>query len=248
MVHVLVADLDKNTAGFGQQFAGEQEPVAQVGEVGVNAEFPRIAERAYLFRLGGQVVVLAVLHVAFVDERLEVGAVFDPIGRVHVDHLHLARHAFFFQQAVHHKERIARHKTVRPAVRVLVELDGVAQRLGALDVEQRGLRRVAIALLHGFDDRARVNAFVHVQAYRRHLERGVLRLARPHKLGIEMRVILVGPLLSGVWVCFRGDKAYGRVVRSLFVGVVVGFNRTGTGGLLPCHQGSPRWCVFHTVR
>ena len=36
---------------------------------------------------------LAVLHVALVDEGLEVGAVLDAVGRVDADHLYLAGHA-----------------------------------------------------------------------------------------------------------------------------------------------------------
>ncbi|MGC8908126.1 MAG: hypothetical protein ACP5M0_11880 [Desulfomonilaceae bacterium] len=66
----------------------------------------------------------------------EVGAVLDAVGRVEVDHLHLAGHALFFEERVHHQERIAGDQAVRPAVLVLVELDGLAQRFLALLFEE----------------------------------------------------------------------------------------------------------------
>jgi hypothetical protein len=62
MMDILVADLHKDAAGFVQQFAGQQQAVAQVGEVGVDAQFPGVAEGADLLRLGGQVFVLAVFN------------------------------------------------------------------------------------------------------------------------------------------------------------------------------------------
>ena len=97
---------------------------------------------------GGQVFILAVLHVALVDERLEVGAVLDAVGRVDVDHLHLAGHALLFQQRVHHQQAVARDQAVGPAVGVLVELDRLAQRrvLVAACSNKRHLRRQPLPL------------------------------------------------------------------------------------------------------
>lgn len=52
-MHILIANLDKHTAAFGQQFAGHGQPVAQVGQVRVDAQFPRIAEGFDLLWLAG---------------------------------------------------------------------------------------------------------------------------------------------------------------------------------------------------
>ena len=43
-MHVLVADLHEDAAGLGEQLAGDDQPVAQVGQVGVDAELPGVAE------------------------------------------------------------------------------------------------------------------------------------------------------------------------------------------------------------
>ena len=43
-MHILVADLHEDAAGLGQQIAGDDKPVAQIGQIRVDAEFPRIAE------------------------------------------------------------------------------------------------------------------------------------------------------------------------------------------------------------
>ena len=53
-MHILIPDLHEDAAGFGEQFAGDDEPVAQIGQVGVDAEFPCVAERPDLLRLAGQ--------------------------------------------------------------------------------------------------------------------------------------------------------------------------------------------------
>jgi len=37
-MNILIADLDENASGGVEQFAREQEPVAQVGEVGMEAQ------------------------------------------------------------------------------------------------------------------------------------------------------------------------------------------------------------------
>ena len=53
-MHILIADLDEDAAGLGEQLAGDDEPVAQVGEVRVDAELPGVAERLDLLGLAGQ--------------------------------------------------------------------------------------------------------------------------------------------------------------------------------------------------
>jgi len=123
-----IRDLHEDRAGFVKEFTRQEQPVAQVAQVGVQAQFPGVAEGFDHFRFGGQVFILAVLHVALVDERLEVRAVFYAVGRVEINHLHLPGHALFFQQRIHHQQTVARDEAVAPVVRVLVKLNRLAQR------------------------------------------------------------------------------------------------------------------------
>jgi hypothetical protein len=73
----------------------------------VDPQLPRIAEGADHLRLLGQVFVGTVLYVPLIHERLEVRAVPDPVRRVDVDRLHLARHALLLEQRVHDEQRVA---------------------------------------------------------------------------------------------------------------------------------------------
>jgi hypothetical protein len=82
-----------------------------------------------------------------------------------------------------------------PAVGVLVELNGLAQGwifLGLVEQPALLCAAVAIVLADGLDDGARVNALVDVQRDGRYLKGGVLRLARPLQLRVQVRIIGVG--------------------------------------------------------
>ncbi len=193
-MQILIRNLHKHAPRLVQQFLRQQQPVAQVGEVGVDAQLPGVAEGLDHLRLLREVFVLAVLHVALVDEGLEVGAVLDAVGRVDVDHLHLPGHALFLQERVHHQERIARDQPVGPTALVLVEVDGVSERqvferrgeevglvgIVPLTLPSPGGRGFAFqAFAHRRQDARRVDALVHVQADRLHLEAQALGLAGP---------------------------------------------------------------------
>ena len=95
---VFVADLHEDGAGVGQQISGHGEAVAQVGQVGVNAVAPGVAEGLDLLGFAGDVVAVAVAHVAAGGGPLEVGVELDAVGRVDVDALHLATQSFPFCQ------------------------------------------------------------------------------------------------------------------------------------------------------
>jgi hypothetical protein len=82
-VQVLVVDLHEDGAAFGEQFPRQQEPIAQVGQVGVDAQLPGVAIRLDLLWLVGEVFVF-VFDIAAVKARLEVGGVFDAVGRVYI--------------------------------------------------------------------------------------------------------------------------------------------------------------------
>jgi len=222
--------LDKAGAGFVEEVAGEEEAVAEIGEVGVDAELPGVAESADHFWLLGEVFVLAILHVAAIDEGLEIGAVADAVGWVDINHLNLTGHALFFEKRVHYEKRITRYEAVGPSVRVAVEVNGFAERrIFFTSLEQvalRGPQRDTIALANGFDDGAWVNALVDVEGNRRDLERQMLFLSGPYKLWVEMRIVFVGLARCNGGIGLRSDQANGRIVCAGFCFVIVLFNRS----------------------
>jgi len=212
-VQVLVVDLDEDGAAFGEKFPAQKQPVAQVGQVRVNAERPGVAVGFDLLRLVGDVFVL-VLHVAAVNAGLEVAGVPDAVGRVYVDHLHLARHALLDQERVHHQERIPQDQAVRPTDLVAVELDLLVGGQGCF-AEEVELR---LRLLYHLHDRPRGDALVDVERHHVHLERGVFGFASPDELRVQVGVVGVArglPLADFV----RGRDASGRVVRAPGVSV-----------------------------
>jgi hypothetical protein len=160
----------------------------------VDAKLPGVAEGADHFGFLSEVFVLAVLHVAAIDERLEIRAVADAVGWVDVDHLDVAGHASFFEEGVHDKERIAGDEAIGPAVSVAIEIDGLTEgRIFLFEFEEIALRRLegnAVAFADRFDDGARVNALADVERDGGDFERGVLFLARPDELRIEMGVVI----------------------------------------------------------
>jgi hypothetical protein len=91
----------------------------------MDAELPRVAEGFDLFDLDAGVFVLAVLHVALAGADLPVAAELDAVGRVEVDHLHLAAQALTLGQRPHHLQAVAQDHAVAPVGLVLVELDHV---------------------------------------------------------------------------------------------------------------------------
>lgn len=80
-----------------------------------------------------------------------------------------------------------------------------------------------------------------VQRDRRYFKRGVLGLARPDQLRVEVWVVGVSLLLlTGVGVGFRRHQADRRVIDTLLVAMLVGFDRAfGFGLLLSCHYVLP---------
>jgi hypothetical protein len=165
-VQVLVVDLHEDGAAFGEQFPRQKEPIAQVGQVGVDAQLPGVAIRLDLLWLVGEVFVF-VFDIAAVKARLEVGGVFDAVGRVEVDHLYLACHALFDQQRVHHQQRVAQNESVCPVDLVLVELDLLISGQGRF-AEQVKLGRLRAA--HGVQNRPCGDALVNMERDDLHFE------------------------------------------------------------------------------
>ena len=97
------------------------QSVAQVGEIGVDAERPGVAVRPDHLRLAGEVLP-AVLHVALAELGLEVRREPDAVRRVDVDHLDLAGEILPPGEAGHDLERVAQDHAVRPVDVVPIEL------------------------------------------------------------------------------------------------------------------------------
>ena len=195
-VNILIADLHKHAAGLREQVAGHHQPIAQVGEVGVDTQLPSVAEGAHLFGLAGGVLGLAVFHVALAGAHLPVGAELDAIGRIEVNGLHLALEAFLLGQRGHHKQRIAQDESVGPVLLVVVKVDLLREvSRAAVEVGEEA-RLVATGLLgtrQRVDDRLRVNLLLDVD---RHHGNGevfavLLVLALPDQLRIERGIARV---------------------------------------------------------
>ena len=105
------ADLYKDAAGVLEQFARNNNPFPQVGEVGVDAEFPRVAISVNLFHFAGK-VFLGVADTFFENVGLEIGAEVDPVRRIHVDHLDLSCQAFAVRKGIHRLEAIAEDQAI----------------------------------------------------------------------------------------------------------------------------------------
>ena len=193
-MHVLVANLHEHAARLRQQFSRHGQPVAQVGEVRVDAQLPRITKRPHLLRLACGILRLAVLHIALARADLPVGAEFDAVGRVDVDALHLALQPFLLGQAGHHHERVAQDHAVGPVLFVLIELHHLAQVSNTVVVgKQVQLRFLHVLAQQIADDRLRLDLLLDVDRHNLHAQVfGVLFiLALPHKLRVKRRIARV---------------------------------------------------------
>ena len=78
---VLIADLDEARPAIREKVAGDDQPVPQVRQVGVDPQLPRVPERLDLLRLARGILNLAVLDVTLARGGLPVRPELDPIGR-----------------------------------------------------------------------------------------------------------------------------------------------------------------------
>ena len=78
---VFVTDLNEAASAVRQQVARYHEPIPQVRQVRVDAQFPGVAKCLDLFGFSGDVFVLAVLDVALAGGGLPVRAEFDAVRR-----------------------------------------------------------------------------------------------------------------------------------------------------------------------
>ncbi|OQA95709.1 MAG: hypothetical protein BWY25_02366 [Chloroflexi bacterium ADurb.Bin222] len=236
-MHVLIPNLHEHAAALRQQLAGHGQPVAQVGQVGVDAQLPGVAEGADLLRLAGGVFGFAVLHVALARAHLPVGAEFDAVGRVEVDHLYPSAQPFLLRQTRHHQQRIAQDHAVGPVLLVLVELHFLGEifRPAVEIVEElqlitgglfRHTRPRAPGLRHEVvDQRLWVDFLLDVDGHSGHRQIGgvLFVFALPDQLRIERGIAGIAQRRRGVFVLgheiaqlLRGDvRALVRVADGL---------------------------------
>ena len=125
-MHILVANLDKDRPVSVSRSRAHGETVTEVSEIAVNAIAPGVTEGLDLFRLAGDVIGIAVLHVAAGRRPLEIAVELDAIWWIEIDALHLAAQAFALGEARHHLQRVAEDHAVRPVLVVLIEFGLVA--------------------------------------------------------------------------------------------------------------------------
>ena len=189
--------------------------------------------------LAGGVLGLAVLHVALARADLPVRPELDAVGRVEVDHLHLALQPLLFGQRGHHQQRVAQDHAVRPLLAVVVEVDALVEVQAGVQVVEHGqLGRLAAAGCRAqvFHQVVRVDRLLDVDRHRRHGQRLtiLLVLALPHQLRVERRVARVEERLGRVLVL-------GHEVAQFLggdVGAGVGVAKAGDGG-------GCRWFLGH---
>ncbi len=155
--------------------------------------------------------VVAVPHVALVGERLEVRAVFDAVGRVEVDALHLARHA------VRAPAGCSSPAANRPAPCgwPTAARAGKTRPPGSNRTPGRRTYRAAPArcAAHPPCPRWR-DALVDMQRHRLDIERHVLGLAGPHQLRVEPWVVASSACVQSAPGSYRRSRPVGYSIGS----------------------------------
>lgn len=94
-MYVVLADLDEDRTGLGEQFTAHDESVTQIAEVRIDTKFPSVPIGLYLFRLASRVFRFAVRDIPLARRDLPIRAKRNAVWRVQIDHLHLATHVLF---------------------------------------------------------------------------------------------------------------------------------------------------------
>jgi len=172
------------------------QSIPKVTKVRVNPQLPGIPKGFDLLGLTGQVLLFAVLHLAFARAHLPVGAKLNPIGRVHVDHLHLALQGLFLRQGGHHQQAVAQDHAVGPVLLVMVKIHQLFKGNVVEIVEERQLllRLFFLRLFtHILDDGLGTDLLLDIDGHRRHFQGMLvlLILAFPDQLRVERGIAWV---------------------------------------------------------
>ena len=196
-MNISFTNLHEDRAALRQQVARHGQAVAQIGQVGVDAVAPGVPKSLHLLGLAGDVLGLAVLHVAAGGGPLEVGIELDAVGRVDIDALHLAAQALALRQRGHGLQAVAEDHAVRPVSVVAVEF-GRCRAVGQTVEIGEEVRRGGRLLLPPFlglpqqvvDQDLWVHLLLDVERRRLDHEIGgiLLVLAAPDELRVEVAV------------------------------------------------------------
>ena len=134
----------------------------------MDPQLPGISKSLDLLRLARGVIGLAILHIPFTRAHLPVRTELDPIGRIHVNHLHLALQSFFFCQRRHYQQAVPQDHAVGPVLLVVVEIDQVFEADIVEVGKQAHLRRLALPCTgaHIFNDRLRRDFLLNIDRHR----------------------------------------------------------------------------------
>ena len=188
---VVVAYLDEQRAGFGQELSEQHQAFVDLVEVAVDAVAVGVAEGAQRVGVAHGHAAGVVLRFQTVGGGHEVGLEADAVGRVEVDHLHPPGEAVAGDEALHHLGGIAVDETVLPVAGVLVELplEGVLGQAVEV-VEQAGGGGCGVGLAQLVDHRERVHLLPRVQRQAREGvtvlagRGGALAVPAEHRLGL----------------------------------------------------------------
>ena len=168
----------------------------------MDAVAPGVPKSLHLLGLAGDVLGLAVLHVAAGGGPLEVGVEADAVGRVDIDALHLAAQALALRQRRHHLQAVAEDHAVRPVGVVAVELGRRRAIRQAVEIGEEVRRRGRLLLppflrllQQAVDQDLGVYLLLDVERRRLDDEIGgvLLVLAAPDELRVE---VAIAPLVG----------------------------------------------------
>ena len=109
----------------------------------MDAVVPGVTEGLHHFRFARDVADRTVLHVRRLRRGLPVRIELDAVGRIKVDHLHLAAKALVLGKGRHHLQRVAEDHAVLPPFFVIVEA-GLGVRIEVFRQRAEGHLRVRI--------------------------------------------------------------------------------------------------------
>ena len=119
---VFIPNLHENRPGFVQKVTRHRKPIAQIGQVRVDAIFLCITKRFDLLRLAANLINLSILDIPRSCGDLPIRVEPDSIGRTEVNALNLPAQSLLLRKTCHHLQAVTKNKPVRPVLIVRVEL------------------------------------------------------------------------------------------------------------------------------
>src|ERR1017187_1010938 len=169
-----------------------REPIAQVGQVGMDALLPGVTKCFDLLDLASRIRDFPVSYSCIVCRYLPVGTKAYSVRRVNVDHLDFTAKVLLLCERGHHLKRVAEDHSVRPVRIVLVVLNRLpaGEAVEVCEQIQFGLIRGAAQVL---DEHVRGDLLLNVD--RRCVDGEILIVlfvfALPHQLRVERCVARV---------------------------------------------------------